>query len=134
LLNDTFYDSSEEHMEVHDGENGNFEEENGNVPPMVPVDATSIQHLFWEGTWSQSSNSFSPEPSSYSGGPSGLKQEYTRMPTYLHLFGLFWTHMVLNRICTKTNRYAQEDDGGKPKGGHDWYDVEGGRVASIYGG
>jgi hypothetical protein len=38
------------------------------------------------------------------------------MPTYLHLFGLFWTHTILNHICIGTNRYAQEDDGGKPKG------------------
>jgi hypothetical protein len=116
-----------------EGENGNFEEENGNIPPVVSVDATSTQHLFWEGTWSQSSNSFLPEPSPYSGGPSGLKQEYTRMPTYLHLFGLFWTHTVLNRICVETNRYAQKVDGGKPKGGHDWYDVEEGELRAFMG-
>jgi hypothetical protein len=124
LPNDTFYDASEEHVEVEDGGHGNLDGGNGNVPPMAPLDPSSTQHLFREGTWSQSSNTFSPEPSPYSGGTSGLKQEYTRMPTFLHLFGLFWTHTVMNRICVETNRYAQEDDGGKPKGGHDWYDVQ----------
>jgi hypothetical protein len=67
------------------------------------------------------------------GGLSGLKHEYTRMPTFLHLFGLFWTHMVLNRICVETNRYAQEDDGGKPKGGHDWYCVREGELRAFMG-
>jgi hypothetical protein len=133
LPNDTFYDTSEEEMEVGDGENGNFEEENGNEPPVVSFDPTSTQHLFREGTWSQSSNTFSPEPLPYSGGPRGLKHDYTRMPTYLHLFGLFWTHTVLNRICVETNRYAQEDDGGKPKGGHDWYDIEEGELRAFMG-
>jgi hypothetical protein len=41
------------------------------------------------------------------------------MLPYLHLFGLFWTHTVLNPICVETNKYAKEDDGGKPEGGHD---------------
>jgi hypothetical protein len=117
LPNDTFYDSFEELVEVEVGENGNFEDGHGNVPSVVRLDANSTQHLFRKGIWLQSSNTFSPEPLPYSGGPSGLKHEYIRMPTYLHLFGLFWTHTVLNRICVETNRYAQEDDGGKPKRG-----------------
>jgi hypothetical protein len=62
-----------------------------------------------------------------------LRHEYTRMPTYLHLFGLFWTHTVLNRICLETNRYAREDEGGKPKGGHDWYDVDEGELRAFMG-
>jgi hypothetical protein len=87
LPNDTFYDTFEEHVQVEDGENGNFEEGNGNVPPVAPLDPSSTQHLFREGTWSQSSSTFSPKPSPYSGSPSGLKHEYARMPTYLHFFG-----------------------------------------------
>jgi hypothetical protein len=133
MPNDTFYDSFEEQVEPEDAQYGNFEEGHGNVPPVVPLDPSSTQHLFWEGTWSQSSNTFSPEPLPYSGGPSGLKHDYTRMPTYLHLFGLFWTHTVLRRICAKTNRYAQEDDGGKPKGGDDWYDVDEGELRAFMG-
>jgi hypothetical protein len=43
------------------------------------------------------------------------------------------THTVLNRICVETNRYAQEDDGGKPKGGHVWYDVEEGELRAFMG-
>jgi hypothetical protein len=127
----TFYDSSEEHVEVEDGGNGNLEEDNGSAPPTQPLDPSSTQHLFWEGTWSQSSNIFLPEPSPYLGGPSSLKNEYIRMPTFLHLFGLFWTHTVLHHICVETNRHAQEDDGGKPKGGHAWYDVEEGELRAF---
>jgi hypothetical protein len=46
---------------------------------------------------------------------------------------LFWTHMVLNLICVETNRYAREDEGGKPKGGHDWYDVDEGELRAFMG-
>jgi hypothetical protein len=82
LPNHTFYDAFEEHVEKKDGQNGNSNEENGNVPSMVPLDPSSTQYLFWEGTWSQSSNTFSLEPSPYLGEPSGLKHEYTRMLTF----------------------------------------------------
>lgn len=116
---DTFYDSSEEHVEVEDGGNGNLEEDNGSAPPTQPVDPNSTQHLFREGTWSQSYNIFLPKPSPYLGSPSSLKNKCIRMPTYLHFFGLFWIHTILHCICIETNRYAQEDDGGSPKGGHD---------------
>jgi hypothetical protein len=122
-------DTYVEHVEFEDVGNGISDEGNDNAP----LDPSSTQHLFREGTWSQSSNTFSPEPSPYLGGPSRLKHEYTRMPTFLHLFGLFWTHTVLNRICVETNRYAQEDEGGKPKGGHDWYDVREGELRAFMG-
>jgi hypothetical protein len=39
----------------------------------------------------------------------------------------------LNRICVETNRYAQEDDGWKPKRGHDWYDVDEGELRAFMG-
>jgi hypothetical protein len=73
LPNDIFFDSFEEHMEEENGENSNFDEENGNAPPMTPLDPSSTQQLFWEGTWSQSNNTFSPEPLPYSGGPHGFE-------------------------------------------------------------
>ena len=89
------------------------------------MDPSSNQHLYQEGTWLQSSNTFSLEPLPYSRRPSGLKHEYTRMPTYLYLFGLFWTHTVLTCMCVETKfQYAQHDDGGKLKEGHDWYNVD----------
>jgi hypothetical protein len=124
LFEDTFYYTFEEHVEVEDGGSHSFEEGNGSAPPVQPLDPSSTQNLYREGTWLQSSNIFSPEPLPYSGGPSGLKHDYTRMSTYLYLFGLFWTHTVLSHICVETNRYAQQDDGRKPKGGHDWYNVD----------
>jgi hypothetical protein len=46
------------------------------------------------------------------------------MPSFLHLFGLFWTRAVLQNICIETNRYAQVVVEGKRKGGEDWYDVD----------
>jgi hypothetical protein len=107
LIYNYFEDIYVEHGHVEDVANGNLGGNNGN----------SVAHLFRDATWLQSSNTFSPEPLPYSGGRAGLRHEYTRMPTYLHLFGLFWTHMVLNCICVETNRYAREDEGGKPKGG-----------------
>jgi hypothetical protein len=121
LPDNYFEDTYVEHGHAEDVGNGNG---NGNGRPVPPLDPNSTAHLFRDSTWSQSTNTFSPEPLPYSGGPAGLRHEYTRMPTYLHLFGLFWTHTVLNRICVETNRYAREDDGGKPKGGHDWHDVD----------
>jgi hypothetical protein len=46
------------------------------------------------------------------------------MPSFLHLFGLFWTREVLQNICIETNRYARVVEGGKTKGGDDWYDMQ----------
>jgi hypothetical protein len=92
-------------------------------PPTVP-DPTSIKHIFREETWSQSTNEYAQGALPFVGDLLGVKKTYRRMPSFLHLFGLFWTREVLRNICIETNRYARVVHGGKTKGGDDWYDVQ----------
>ena len=53
-----------------------------------------------------------------------MKHTYPRMPTFLHLFGIFWTRVVLQNICNETNWYARVVEEEKRNGGDDWYDVD----------
>jgi hypothetical protein len=89
-----------------------------------PVDPNSIKHLYRNGTWSQFTNEYTPETIPFSGDLVGVKKTYWRMPSFLHLFGIFWTRTVLRNICMETNRYAREVQDGKSKGGEEWYDVD----------
>jgi hypothetical protein len=101
----------------------------GRIP--LPIDPNNTQHLFRDATWSKSNNTYSPKPMPYSGGEAGLKNEFTCMPIYLCLFGFFWTYTVMHRICIETNRYARMVEDGKPRGGHDWYDVDEGELRAF---
>ena len=56
--------------------------------------------------------------------PHGVKKSYLCMPSFLHLFGLFWTRNKLQSICIETNCYARVVEDGRSKGGHDWYDMD----------
>ena len=46
------------------------------------------------------------------------------MPTFLYLFGIFWTQNVLQNICIESNRYARVLEDGKMTGGDDWHVVD----------
>ena len=60
-----------------------------------PIDPNSIKYLFRDETWTQLSNEYEPSPIPFFGDTPGVKSTYPRMPTFLHLFGIFWTRAVL---------------------------------------
>jgi hypothetical protein len=55
-------------------------------------------------------------------GSKGPRHHYiSGLPTFLHLFSLFWPHSMLRKIVRETNRYATEvDKDGNTIGGPSW--------------
>jgi hypothetical protein len=124
---DYFYDNPEKNFPSSDNEDEGHEEfkvDDGGVRRPIPIDPNSIKHIFREETWSQSTNEYALGMLHFIGEPPGMKKSYRRMPSFLHLFGLFWTREVLHTICIETNRYAKVVEDGKTKGGKDWYDLD----------
>ena len=49
---------------------------------------------------------------------------YNLLPTFITLFELFWTPVIIDAIVRKTNRYAMALDAlGRTLGGLDWKDL-----------
>jgi hypothetical protein len=71
-------EDSEEEMDFNVGEN----------------DPESIQWRFWNETWSHSHFTFDPKPKPYRGQRGPIKH-YHCLPTFLHLFDLFWSYQTL---------------------------------------
>jgi hypothetical protein len=107
---DIFYDNLE--LAISDSQDEEQSEEEVEVQqgsrrqPTV-VDENSIKHLFREETWSQSTNEYAQRALPFIGDPPSVKKIDRRMPSFLHLFSLFWTREVLRNICIETNRYAR---------------------------
>jgi hypothetical protein len=101
-----------------------FQVDEGGVRIRGAGDPYSIKYLFRDETWSQCTNEYAPGTLPFTGDPPGVRKLYRRMPSFLHLFGLFWTRAVLRNICIETNRYAKVVEEGKMKGGEDWYDMD----------
>ena len=57
----------------------------------VPIDPNSIKYLFYEETWFQFANEYEPSSLPFCGNAPRVKYTYPRMPTFLHLFGIFWS-------------------------------------------
>jgi hypothetical protein len=64
LPDNYFEDTYVDHGHAEDVGNGNLggNNGNGNGQPAAPLDPNSTAHLFRDATWSQSSNTFLPEP------------------------------------------------------------------------
>jgi hypothetical protein len=124
---DFFYDNPElllSDSEVEEQGQQEVEVQQGSRRQPTVIDENSIKHIFREQTWSQSTNEYSEGALPFIGDPPGVKKSYRRMPSFLHLFGLFWTREVLRNICIETNQYARVIHEGKSQGGEEWYDVD----------
>jgi hypothetical protein len=84
-------------------------------------DSTDVAWRYREETWSKCHFTYDPLRIPFLGrrGPRG---DYGNgMPTFLHLFSLFWPYSVLRKIVVETNKYAMEPDGrGNTTGGPHW--------------
>jgi hypothetical protein len=69
------------------------------------VDVDSVRWRFRESTWSQSHFTYSPPRRPFS-GRRGPVRHYHSMPTFLHLFDLYWSYQTLRSIVRETNRYV----------------------------
>jgi hypothetical protein len=78
---------------------GSQEEEDGN---MVVEDFNGVRHLYRDETWSQKHFTYSPKPMDFI-GRRGTTQYFHHVPSPLHLFQLFWTDDMLNKIVVETN-------------------------------
>jgi hypothetical protein len=93
---------------------------------MEEIDLDSVRWRFRDETSTQFHFTYAPPRIPFIGRRGPVKH-YHSMPTFLQLFDLFWTYQTLRSIVRKTNRYAAEDDNGKPRGGEDW------ELLSIHG-
>jgi hypothetical protein len=110
--------------DTDDGVEGQVQGATGAERSNVPIDPNSVKHVYRDETWTQFTNEYAPGTLPFTGDPPGVKKSYPRMPSFLHLFGLFWTRNMLRSICIETNRYARVVEDGRSKGGHDWYDMD----------
>jgi hypothetical protein len=54
----------------------------------------------------------------------GGTKNWPKFPTFMQLFGLFWTSKCLKKIVTETNQYVKVVHGdGHIEGGPLWYDI-----------
>jgi hypothetical protein len=85
------------------------------------VDFNSVRWRFRDTTWSQSHFTYAPPRRPFY-GKRGPIRHYDSMPTFLHLFDLYWSYQTLRSIVKENNRYAVQevDDHGKPRGGDSW--------------
>jgi hypothetical protein len=84
-------------------------------------DALDLKYRYREETWSKNNFTYNPPRMPFRGSR-GLKRQYINgMPTFMHLFSLFWPYSMLKKIVRETNCYASEiDDTGKTIGGPSW--------------
>ena len=81
-------------------------EDNEDVPNVqrrrqARLHSNSIKFLYRNETWSQASNEYDSPPIPFSGETLGVKESYPSMPTFLHLFGIFWTRNIFERFVQK---------------------------------
>jgi hypothetical protein len=88
---------------------------------MEEIDPQSMRWRFHNETWSHAHFTYDPKPRPFR-GQRGPVKHYHSMPTFMHLFDLFWSYQTLRSIVRETNRYAthEVDDNGKPRGGEKW--------------
>ena len=101
-----FYDNLE--LVLSDSENEEEEAEefhvdDGGRQASIAVDQNSIRDIFQKETWSQCSNEYATRVLPFIGNTLGVKKTYHRMPSFLHLFGCFWTRSILKNICIEAN-------------------------------
>jgi hypothetical protein len=84
-------------------------------------DPTDITWRYRDETWSKQNFTYSPPRIPFL-GRQGPRSDYGNgMPTFLHLFDLFWPYSILRKIVCETNRYAMESNGeGSTVGGPTW--------------
>jgi hypothetical protein len=97
------------------------EQEDANT---VVEDFNGMRHLYRDETWLQKHFTYSPKPMDFI-GRRGTTQYFHHVPSPLHLFQLFWTDVMLNKIIDETNRYATQplDALGNTMGGKNWVNL-----------
>jgi hypothetical protein len=124
---DDFYDNTECMLldcDIDDGVEGKVQDAASAERSNIPINPNSVKHVYRDETWTQFTNEYAPGTLPFTGDPLGVKKSYPRMPSFLHLFGLFWIRNMLRSICIETNRYARVVEDGRNKSGHDWYDMD----------
>jgi hypothetical protein len=97
----------------------NDEEVDDNGVP-IPMLQEGMRWDFRNENWDTRGFEYNPRPVPFTGarGPMEIRH---RLPTFMHLFSLFWPWTILRTIVDETNRYACEDDGnGGTMGGDKW--------------
>ena len=111
----------DEEEEVHDDESEILENQTG------------TRWDFREGTWKNPNFMFDPMPRPISGLGKGPKFLYNTLSTFLTLFELFWSIVILNAIVNETNKYATVVDPlGRTKGAQDWEQLIVGGFEGFY--
>jgi hypothetical protein len=72
---------------------------------MGEIDPHSIRWRYRNETWSHSNFTYDPKPIPFRGRRGPIKH-YHSLPTFMHLFDLFWSYQTLRSIVKETNRYA----------------------------
>ena len=71
---------------------------------------SGLKWKFRNETWENPNFTYNPPPRPYSRCPRGPKFIYFTLPTFMTLFGLFWTISIIEDIVRETNRYATTPD------------------------
>jgi hypothetical protein len=90
--------SSKDFPEVESDEDNHEEEgdENGSIE-----NQTGLKWEFRDGTWKNPNFMYKPMPQEFSGNQRGPSTFYCTLPTFIHLFELFWTPTIMNAICRR---------------------------------
>jgi hypothetical protein len=85
------------------------------------IDPQSVRWRFRDETWSHAHFTYAP-PQIQFRGQRGPTKHYHAMPTFMHLFDLFWSYQTLRSIVRETNWYAmyEVDKKGKRMGEEKW--------------
>jgi hypothetical protein len=88
---------------------------------MGEIDPQSMRWHFCNETWSHSHFTYDAKPRPFRGQKGPIKH-YHSLPTFMHLFDLFWSYQTLRSIVEETNWYAthEVDDNKKSRGRETW--------------
>jgi hypothetical protein len=85
-------------------------------------DLENVRFCYPSSTWSKIHQTYSPKSMPFMKKSIGLTWEYTKIPSYIHLFEQFWIFHMTWDIFLKTNWYAGSlVENGRPRGGRGWY-------------